>query len=121
MVENKQNTEAWQACPPGTLNRLAEQIGPPGRVPVVRPYLSAALVGIVLAVAGVLFVVMLDNPADSLPGGLACAEVVSGMEHFSAGGFELEMRQNFYTHLMECPNCRERYLQAFGAIPHVTQ
>jgi len=112
-------SEQWDACPPGTMRRIADRVRPIPRQPVVRPYASAVLVGMLLAVTGVALVVMRTS-LDSSPGGLACVEIMQSMNDFSTGRLDPALHERVHQHLLACRACRTHYETHYGPVPQMT-
>lgn len=100
------NTENWEICTPGTLERYRGQFPSETRQRSMSPYVKAFVAGAVLAVT--IFGVSLLRDNDSVPS-MACADVISQLQDYHVQKTDAKTTEAIAAHLATCPTCAARY------------
>lgn len=108
MNEINRHDEPWQACPAGTINRMAGELRSRRKTRTQRRVAVASGVGVALvAVAvGVGLSIFLQGPTEYRFGGIACSEVRALLPEYLQGAMaDRQLAQSIDQHLAECPVC----------------
>lgn len=108
MNEINRHDEPWQACPTGTVSRMAGELRSRRKARTQRRVAVASGVGVALvAVAvGLGLSIFLRGPTEYRFGGIACSEVRALLPEYLQGALaDRQLAQSIDQHLAECPHC----------------
>ncbi len=107
MTSEPQHSESWEACPQGTLARVAAQRRAQLRSRQFTKAIAASAAVVVLLLAGTFL--MPRSPSENDFGGILCSEVKPILPDYRAGTLDAELRAKVDTHLANCEMCGTAY------------
>ena len=98
-------SDQWEPCTPGELQRLATRLKTHERRLMLKQLGGVAAGVLVLGVGGYLASQHWPRSSEQRYGGIACAEVMRLMPRYRARELSAELTQKIQIHLAECPQC----------------